>query len=715
MTPVRSSTLSALALGTLLGLLSATARAQPQDPAGTDGAGGGGSALQTKSLHVEARPLLGPASLCPGGWGEVLVRIANSGGAKATGQVSVLAAGTAYGGSFGSDDSSRAPFAVAAGATVSLRIPIRVAEHDEPLVRVVGDGGRKIHEQSLQRASGYDALLVDVSQASALGAALRGMPVPARNDPYGSPYASRAWGGPSGASLVLAVASPLYDPATGDPVLPQRAAAYSQVAAVLLRSETLARTPAAELEALSSYLLAGGTLALVVTRPEDLRHPTLVALTGGEVARTAPHELASQELTLSAPGTGSGPFGSAPDKRLPQAGRAEAALDDQLAGYSGGNLQPSLYGSSATYGLGEVHLLPFDPTRKPAVDSPFVQLRMVDLVRRATERRSGTLLFPGGYHNPVEAVRRQLDPNEGSRWAIVLAALLLCIYSVVAGPLNFAFWRRRGKPLRALLYLPLLAGATFGAVVVIGVVAKGCRGQARHLTVVEAGAGMHRGAARRWRGFFVPSARKLTVRTNHASSVVSSARMDMSDASRDQLLVDRDGARLVELSLRPWQTVVIREDGLADLGEGVALVDQGAGEILVANHTGRRLRGLVLHAPGAPDLSWLAQLEPGASASSSAFTPLSGGYSIRTTTGGLTFTDFNVYAVQSELERVSSGLGDAWEAVATSTLGDASWFPPTVPTLLAQLDGGEGITTDSGLTVDSDRVLIRIVGFGGGS
>jgi hypothetical protein len=36
-----------------------------------------------------------------------------------------------------------------------------------------------------------------------------------------------------------------------------------------------------------------------------------------------------------------------------------------------------------------------------------------------------------------------------------------------------------------------------------------------------------------------------------------------------------------------------------------------------------------------------------------------------------------------------------------------------VPVLIAELEGGEGRTHDSGLTVDVDRVLVRVVGWGG--
>ncbi len=41
------------------------------------------------------------------------------------------------------------------------------------------------------------------------------------------------------------------------------------------------------------------------------------------------------------------------------------------------------------------------------------------------------------------------------------------------------------------------------------------------------------------------------------------------------------------------------------------------------------------------------------------------------------------------------------------------WFPESVPVLVAQLDGGEGRLHDAGLRMESDRLLVRIVGYGG--
>ena len=67
-----------------------------------------------------------------------------------------------------------------------------------------------------------------------------------------------------------------------DPVLPEQAAGWAPVTVVLTRSADLAKVQGAALEALGSWVLAGGALAVVITRPEDLRMPALTAMLGGE-------------------------------------------------------------------------------------------------------------------------------------------------------------------------------------------------------------------------------------------------------------------------------------------------------------------------------------------------------------------------------------------------------------------------------------------------
>jgi hypothetical protein len=203
------------------------------------------------------------------------------------------------------------------------------------------------------------------------------------------------------------------------------------------------------------------------------------------------------------------------------------------------------------------------------------------------------------------------------------------------------------------------------------------------------------------------------VQSRSGSSVVSSARMDRDESFSDVMLVDRDGARLVELALRPWQTLVVREDGTAELGEGISLLPEGAGTTRVVNRTGRKLRGLVLKEPGSTAARFLGELADGGAASSSRFATLVGGVATRSSAGGMLLRVFEVAHPRPELERASAGLGDAWTALVESAGEESDWFPDGVPVLLAQIDGGEGRLTDSGFGLDRERLLVRVVGYGG--
>jgi hypothetical protein len=65
------------------------------------------------------------------------------------------------------------------------------------------------------------------------------------------------------------------------------------------------------------------------------------------------------------------------------------------------------------------------------------------------------------------------------------------------------------------------------------------------------------------------------------------------------------------------------------------------------------------------------------------------------------------------VDDVAPGLAQAWDAIDELSPSDVDWWPSDVPSLLAQVNGGEGRLTDSGLPLTQDRVLLRVVGFGG--
>ena len=673
------------------------------EPAPAASAGG---APTTLKVAVEITPIFGAGAPISPGYNGVLVRLQNNEQQPVRGEVEVET-------SLYSKDfryRATAPFTVGAGASVMIRLPAHATSYGELRVVARDETGAELGEFRSGVANTTGVFLLDVSETSRLRGALHDAWISPQYAPWGH---SPSYGsGPS-----LSVGAVRFDPATGDPMLPDRAALYAPATAVVIRSDLLAKVTATDLDALSGFVLSGGTLAVAVSRPEDLRSPVLTAFAGGDIKAASVHSETLRELRLpTAPSNAT--------KVIASAESPSEVVGKALTGYSGGNLHGSRYGASAPYGLGEFHLLAFDPTRAPAVDDPWVQSRVLDMARRALDRQS-TLVqrqgsLPGGYSS--DGIRKQLDPNEGSRWAIAVAALLLIVYAILAGPVNFTLNANKGKPLRALGWLLMFSAVTFFAIVAIGFVAKGTSGRSRHLTLVEAGAGMPKATARRWRGFFSPRAKELTIRTTDSSSVVNTAFVSSPATINDHLVVDRDGARLVDVAALPWQTVVIREDGFADLGEGISILPENETDTAVINRSGRDLRGAILMLPkGAAH--YFPQIKDGEKVLASAgkdltgtaegkiwLTSISGSPS---RSGTMRLTPLRANTLEKILEKDASGLGAAWIAIEEGAGYGVNWFPDDVPVLLGQLDGGEGRTSDAGLKLEQDRLLVRVVGFGG--
>jgi len=173
-------------------------------------------------------------------------------------------------------------------------------------------------------------------------------------------------------------------------------------------------------------------------------------------------------------------------------------------------------------------------------------------------------------------------------------------------------------------------------------------------------------------------------------------------------LVDRDGLRLDPLREKPWQVQVVREDGFVNLGAGVSLVQAPDGELMIKNRCARDLLGVIIKAPG-QELSYFPKLSDGQSVS------LRQGRLVGPLPGSSPFGThaLSVATFLDQLEERAKGAGAAWGALESLTGSDVDWWPDDVPVLIAELDGGEGRSQDSGLRLDVDRVLIRVVGYGG--
>ena len=661
---------------------------------------------------VEIDPALsfptGAEKVVAPGWNEVLVRVQERQGHALRGQARVTVRKWVRD---AVEVTATAPFAVPPRGAVSLLLPIEVQTDASVSVEVRDDDGRLLGEATLQPLRLSNVIVAELSDPPSLRASIGGAGVSTNLLP---PSFLRH--GPS-AAVNIAVTAPRVDPASGDPILPDRASAYGPVDAVVARSDLLVKLGRTEVDALAGYVLAGGTLAIAITRPEDLQSPTIEAFVGGAITKQAASAEALRELSRGTPGPAEGAH------LTPWAPRASDATQKTLVGFGGGNLHGSPYGSSAAYGLGEVHLLAFDPTSRPASEDPWALSRVIDVARRGFDRRAGLVLRSPRDVAGFDAtqVRKQLDPNEGSGWSIAIAALILCVYALLAGPLNYARAGKSGKPLRALVRLPIFALVAFAAVVGVGVASKGVRGRSRRLTLVEAGAGMTVGGARRFRGFFSPRSDRFVVRATDRASVVTMSNDDGA-SQRERLVVDREGTRLVDVAALPWQTLVVREEGAVSLGEGIAITPDGA-DVDVTNRSGRNLRGAILRLPSGKFI-YLGNVPDGAKVSSRS------GRRVDATTAGEAWVR-SVEGVTPKTPGVlrqhrldaddlggvldvdAPGLAHAWEALEASGGGDVDWFPDGAPVLIGQLDGGEGKRTDAGLRLESDRLLVRVLGFGG--
>jgi hypothetical protein len=685
------------------------------------------AAPPTSPLSLRASPAFGNDGAEGEGWQEVVATVDNAGALPSKGTLEIQSVSPARPGSF----LARAPFQVPPHAEAVIRVPVRGESYGGPgySVTATGENGEKLAAVSVSLGGGpLSPLLVDLDAPSRLSVVMRGWPLSLAWTPTTSSYVPSA--------MTLAVGSPAIDATTGDLILPEHAAAYSAATVVVVPSERLARLQGPELDALVGWVLAGGTLAVFPTRPEDLRAGPLTTLAGGKVTRApvpalmmtlpgAPRPPSAPPMPSSPSppsrsippeeGAGATPIGFyLPARTTPfAAGTAagpSATVRATLTGYSGGNLRPTEYGATAPYGLGQVHVLAFDPTSAAALEDAWVHGRLLDMIGDAWDRRSLLAMQNGngGGAGPLYAVNRALDPNEGFRPAVGIAAILLVLYSIAVGPVTFRRARKRGRPLDPLVWTPVASAACFALIVLIGLAAKGWSGRARHLALVEAGAGMSRGSVRRFRGFFASETRALRVRASEPTSVLELATWD-SSGSTPVLRLDKEGASLENVTSLPWQTVVVSEDGFAELGGGVAVREQADGSVVVSNHTGRPLRNVIVWAPKT-GASYFSTVDVGATVASTAgrrvFTAASRGVA---TAGGRAVHELDMSAVR----RSSEDMAAPWFAIRSAAGASTDWWPDDVPVVMGELRGGEGAKTDAGLRVESDVLLFRVIGEGG--
>ena len=736
---------SALALVALLLLAPSDSRA----------GGGGAPTSSFKSLvNVDGGPVFSKDAAVGSGWTEVVARVENVSSSPVRGNLELVSADAMYGAKNDSPYAAKAAFNLSAGASAVLRMPAHaVSSMSSVVLRATGEDGKKLApDVTLAINTGEAPLLVDVEQTPRLSATLRDWAL----RPHWSPGAGGYSYGHSATRNALSTGAPTFDRATGDPILPDRAAAYSAVTALVIHSDMLARLDDAARDALVGWVLAGGTVAVVVARPEDMREGILATLAGGSFATAdAPAVLKTlpaitrptnpsyfdnggatspEEEDNGDPLKGFGeedagastsptpihyfiPVHATPRPKTTTPGKpaSTARLGPipglPLTGYAGGKLVPSNFGASAPYGLGEVHLLAFDPTTELGLGDGWVHGRMIDLVTRAWDRHA-TQVFPLGSGaerlNGATDVRRTLDPNENFRASLAVAAILLVIYSIVSGPITFIRAAKRGRPLDPLVWAPVWSVITLSLIVFIGFVGKGFRGRARHLALAEMSSGAARAPVRRFRGFFSSRTRALSIPATDGSCLLDVSTESARDRGGAVLRVDRGGASLENLTALPWQTVVVSEDGVVELKGGVVIAKNADGSVDVTNHTGRELTDVLVWVP-AQGITFVASVKDGATSHVTGAGYFAPSARPRVVAGSLGVHPLDA----SYFKSIHTDDQAAWLALASSTSGAVDWFPDDVPVVMGRVAGGESAASDAELSVDVDRLLLRVTGYGG--
>ena len=703
-------------------------------------------------VSVYANPIFGPDSTSGSGWSEIVTRIENNSATTQKGTVELLCSPN-----YGNGDKfiAKAPFSVPVGHSAVVRLPTHGSTSYSPVVVITayGEKSEKLAATTLTLNTTTAPLLVDVDQPSRLGVAMRTWSIPTPWNGTSSGY----YGGSGSNAQPLAVGAPAFDRTSGDPILPEHAAGYSAATAVLIHSDALARLDPGALDALVNWTLAGGTMAVIPNRPEDLRGPVLTALVGGTVTKIdVPGHMLTLPGQMKPPSGGSGGFDpddtndpppgaggsndptdpslTPPQQAAPlkfnfggplkltpmtrpmpiQRTGPPAKVKESLAGYTGGNLHESDFGATASYGLGEVHLLAFDPTIAPMLDDPWVHGRIVDLLARAWDRHALNAFWEGSGERGSsrnEEVRRELDPNENFRPGLGISAILLVIYSIIAGPMTFARAAKKGTPLSPLKWAPIWSVAAFSLIVFVGFASKGFRGRARHLSVVEAGAGVTRGSIRRFRGFFASETRSLAVPATDRTCVLDTANAD--STHQDAVLrLDRNGATLENLTSLPWQTVIVREDGFIDFKGGISVIPTPDGSADVVNHSGLTLKDVLVWMPS-EGLTYFPEVKEGSKVHAVDGKNVLKPSARRPSTGPRPVHPLQASDLRFSGLRNTDKFEKSWIAVEAAAGDAVDWLPDDVPIVMGEMTGGPRAGNDSGLSLEDDRVLFRVIGRGG--
>ncbi len=634
------------------------------------------------------------------GWNEAVVALDNADGAAWRGEVLI---DSSYDRHPDSRGSVRVPVSLSAGESVRLLIPFHLHAGTFPnvILRTTGEGEAASQALTLTRGIEGVATIVEIQGKEARGAKLVDVPASSSFDdekeeggvPTPPPHHIPPKHGPmptipappSGyTSLAVAQVSTVQIAReSGDPILPDIAGGWSGAVLVVAPSDILARLQGRSLDSLEHWVLAGGTLAIAVTREEDLRSEPLKRLLGAETRMTS--------------------------------GAGAAVMT-----FGGGNLvrgDVSKEGDDGDYvahGLGQTWLLRRDPWARTF--DPKSPKSIYGLWHSGKTRRAQTISLPAGTglrFQDDDRVRKFIDPNHGFRPSLGVAAVLVVLYALLVGPLAFGRARKLGQPLSVLRATPLLALGLFVLLVGLGKLGKGFKGRARRLQVLELAGGSTKGSATTFHAFYVADPNVVEV---VASRPIDTVHVVEPFSEGDPIELDRGSIAVRGVRAHPWQTIVVAEEGARDVAGGIVLEGNGQ-KLTLINKTNWTLEHVVLHPEtmaAAPARSrYFAKVLPGETvvardgiAVDRRVRPLP--YHFVAGGGGgeplIKDNDPSADAIDALDALVTAWSGSSFPA------GEPVPFTQPVATALVRTSGGQS----SGLTIEREAILIRVLGLGGG-
>jgi hypothetical protein len=467
---------------------------------------------------------------------------------------------------------------------------------------VIGSGLSSPFATTLVPNYGQSArALVVLADPPRLRGALLDMQTNVRSPAYG--YGG---GGTTASGVPLGLVA--FDARTGDPILPETALGWASVGVLTVSAPALTRASQAQLEALSGWLHGGGRIVIFPRSDADLAIPFVHEHFAG-VHR----------------------------------GQSQMRIDGQAAieTYECGDAHRETFGCSMRAGFGAVYLADFDGSAPPYVELPGARAivqAVVDAANGGYDSVAPVLTFgrhtddttdSGAYYGSGQQLsfgrmRAALDPNEGYRPALALVGVVLFLYVLLVGPLNFWWVGRRQNPTLALVTTPIAALACAAVMFGVGYVGKGVVMRYRRVEIVEAVEGDAIGVARRYTGYYFTRPTSMDTSGPEGGGVTR--------------LLGGAGGIVRAGDTRPtlrgatgglWETVFTREEHQVDLGGGISFTLDGRRLASVHNATSAPLHhAFVVDASG--NVYVIGEVAAGASADiprdGSAYLPTSGFY-----------------------------------------------------------------------------------------